>query len=199
MISSNCNSGVQSAANNTQQSFDLSGINRFGERLKIAIGDESLLSFAKKCGLSDSLIGRYIRGASYPGIDKLALIASATGRSIEWLITGKSEGVADNNAQEAEQREELMEWWEIIFRSMSNSELKEAVNSFKEGGKSALFQSHQQSDVTPVSTNSLTVAKFFESLEPTARKEILALYGYSEQGGLIAPIPKDEAPGKKAG
>ncbi|WP_169741183.1 helix-turn-helix domain-containing protein [Trabulsiella guamensis] len=107
---------------------------RFAERLKQAIGDESNLAFAKKCGLSDSLIGRYLRGESYPSIDKLPAIALAAGRSMSWLI-GDSDGMANHT----ENDEELKRWWLIIFDSLSESERQRAIHVFKRHGLLALF------------------------------------------------------------
>lgn len=62
-------------------------IDRFKYRLLEAIGDESVRSFSKRCDISESVIRKYLAG-SYPNVDKLPRIAEATGRSIEWLLTG---------------------------------------------------------------------------------------------------------------
>lgn len=62
--------------------------NRFSERLKFILGDESVNSFALKCGLKEGSIRQYLSG-SIPGIDKIAAIADATNYSLEWLIRGE--------------------------------------------------------------------------------------------------------------
>ncbi|MDN3519557.1 hypothetical protein QWY84_18265 [Aquisalimonas lutea] len=46
-------------------------------------------SFANACGLSDSLIRKYLAG-SLPGLDKVVVIAREAGVSVEWLATGRS-------------------------------------------------------------------------------------------------------------
>lgn len=60
----------------------------FSHRLETAIGDQSVLSFAKKCGVSDSLVRKYL-GGSLPGLDKLLLLAKAAEVRVGWLATGE--------------------------------------------------------------------------------------------------------------
>lgn len=62
-------------------------IDRFKDRLVESIGSESVRSFSFRCGISESVIRKYLAG-SYPNVDKLPRLAEATGRSIEWLLTG---------------------------------------------------------------------------------------------------------------
>nr|WP_153039701.1 S24 family peptidase [Pseudovibrio sp. Ad37] len=47
-----------------------------------------MLSFAKKCGIGDSLIRKYLNGGM-PGLDKTVQIASACGVNLQWLATGE--------------------------------------------------------------------------------------------------------------
>lgn len=60
----------------------------FKERLTKVIGDRSVLSFAKECGMSDSLVRKYLAG-TLPGLDKLVVMAEVAGVSVQWLATGK--------------------------------------------------------------------------------------------------------------
>lgn len=46
------------------------------------------VAFAKKCNMSERVIRDYLAGRTYPSLDRLADIAKASGRSIEWLATG---------------------------------------------------------------------------------------------------------------
>ncbi|MEA1062286.1 helix-turn-helix transcriptional regulator [Erwinia sp. HR93] len=131
----------EKSSKNADRIFTDSSIMQFGERLKEAIGNESVMSFAKKCGMSDSLIGRYIRGQSYPGIDKLPAIASASGKPLEWFLTGTTDDAPQKKNEIEVSDKELQEWWDIIARSMSRDELLRAVEAFKNGGKTALFAS----------------------------------------------------------
>jgi transcriptional regulator with XRE-family HTH domain len=61
----------------------------FSERLEIAIGSESINSFAKKAGLGESLIRNYIKKGTTPGLDKVTAIAEAAEVSLDWLVLGK--------------------------------------------------------------------------------------------------------------
>lgn len=83
------NSGKNLAKNNesSMRSLYQEQIDRFKERLLEALGEESVRSFSKRCDISESVIRKYLAG-SYPNVDKLPRIAEATGRSIEWLLTG---------------------------------------------------------------------------------------------------------------
>lgn len=59
----------------------------FKDRLTKAIGDRSVLSFAKECGFSDSLVRKYLAG-TLPGLDKVVVMAKVAGVSVQWLATG---------------------------------------------------------------------------------------------------------------
>ena len=60
----------------------------FQGRVKTLIGLGSVTAFAKKCEIPASSMQKYING-SIPGIDKVIKIAEATGRSVQWLVTGE--------------------------------------------------------------------------------------------------------------
>lgn len=62
-------------------------MNDLAKRIKIALKDESVLSFSKRCGVGESSLRQYIAGA-VPGLDKVILIAKAADVSLEWLATG---------------------------------------------------------------------------------------------------------------
>lgn len=61
----------------------------FADRLRALIGEASQSEFARRCGIGESSLRQYLAG-SIPGIDKAVQIASGTGASLEWLITGES-------------------------------------------------------------------------------------------------------------
>lgn len=187
---------VEKSTNKAIQTFPEDEKIRFGERLKAAIGNESMLSFAKRCGLSDTLIGRYIKGTSYPSVDKLPQIAKACGKPISWFF---SEEQSQTTAQVPEYNESnLMEWWEIISKAMTLKELASVVEAFKKGGKSSLFSTLIGDEVsnTKVSQASINTALVLEALPEAERREILARYGIDEQAGPVAP---KKEPHKKAG
>lgn len=61
---------------------------KFSERLDLALAGRSVLSFSKECGISDSLLRKYL-ASSLPGTDNLVAIARAAKVSIAWLAAGE--------------------------------------------------------------------------------------------------------------
>jgi len=57
-------------------------------RLKAIIGDESVSSFARRCGMAESVLRTYLRDGRMPPLDKALAIAAAAGVSVDWLATG---------------------------------------------------------------------------------------------------------------
>jgi phage repressor protein C with HTH and peptisase S24 domain len=82
----------------------------FKERLKVAMAGESGYSFAKKCGIAESLIRKYLAGESLPGLDKLITIAAASDVSVEWLATGEGPMKRGDKRGHGESREEATEY-----------------------------------------------------------------------------------------
>lgn len=177
------------------QTFREGGIVHFGERLKQAMNGESNLSFAKKCGLSETVIRNYLSGKSFPGIDKLPVLAAATGKSIEWLVTGND---VEADSSQLATKEELEQWWHLIMRSFTSSELMSIIRTFQNSGKKGLFDLNESEPKIPtgLSQSSINTAMILEALPEAERREILARYGINEQAG---PVAAKEAPHKKAG
>lgn len=65
----------------------------FIDRLRALIGEGSMHAFSARCGISDSLLRKYLAG-SLPGLDNLIRIAAACGVSVGWLAAGEGEGPA---------------------------------------------------------------------------------------------------------
>lgn len=63
----------------------------FGERLKQAIGVDKPYAFAKKCGVSESLLRKYLSGASVPSVEKAWAMAKTAEVSLDWLAGGEGE------------------------------------------------------------------------------------------------------------
>jgi len=61
----------------------------FATRLKQIIGEDSVSRFAKKCGVTESMLRKYLLGDSVPGTDKLVRITQVAGVSLRWLATGE--------------------------------------------------------------------------------------------------------------
>ena len=59
----------------------------FAARLRELMGEMSVSAFARKVGLGEALIRKYLKGAE-PGFAKANQIAMAANCSLEWLATG---------------------------------------------------------------------------------------------------------------
>ena len=64
--------------------FHASDAQSFAVRLREIIGDESIRSFAMRCGLSEATM-RHLLGKGKPQLDNLLKIAEVSGVSVEWL------------------------------------------------------------------------------------------------------------------
>lgn len=74
-----------------QKSAQNSGISGFPARLKSLIGEESLRSFSRKLGMSDTGLRAYLSGKTSPTLEKLIQISEVTGADISWLATGETQ------------------------------------------------------------------------------------------------------------
>lgn len=78
--------GLESAPNQTLtlgQSSDMVQTT-FAQRIEIALSGEKPGSFAKRTGIGDSTIRRYLAG-TMPGVDKLLELATALDVTLDWL------------------------------------------------------------------------------------------------------------------
>ena len=64
---------------------------QFPDRLRETIGNDSLRGFARKCDFSEGVLRNYLKGSTYPSLDKLVIIAKMGGVSVNWLATGEAE------------------------------------------------------------------------------------------------------------
>lgn len=79
---------ISAKANTASTGKKLQEIGAFPERLRQIIGGRSVRSFARHCGISDSVLRQYLRGKSEPTRPVLLAIACCTGVAVEWLATG---------------------------------------------------------------------------------------------------------------
>lgn len=64
-------------------------LGNFKDRLKAAIGHDSIRSFADKCGLSEGVLRNYLRGDTFPTLDRLLAVSVASGVPMAQLATGE--------------------------------------------------------------------------------------------------------------
>lgn len=171
-------------------------INRFGERLKIAMNGMSNNAFAKLCGWSEKVIRNYLNGESYPSLDRLVVIANVSGCSIGWLASGFSDDESDNLTSENLARSagshatpEQQQVWKEILDRMTPDEREAVITSVFRHGVSALIQptlATKQSapsklplpDSLPerlgISHDALAMGMLYDSLPNKDRQKILA-------------------------
>ncbi|MGC0197994.1 helix-turn-helix domain-containing protein [Enterobacter cloacae complex sp. 2025EL-00064] len=85
---------TDNVAKNHERFLLRSGINRFSERLKEAMEAANIASnvqLARQTELSESTIRKYLKGETYPTLDRLALLAEACSCSASWLATGEGD------------------------------------------------------------------------------------------------------------
>ncbi len=56
--------------------------------LSALIGSQSVLSFARACGIAESVLRTYLHDGRMPPLDKALAIATAAGVSLDWLAGG---------------------------------------------------------------------------------------------------------------
>lgn len=84
-----------------EQALNDDGASGFAERLEQAIGDYSVRAFANRAGLSEGVVRKYLRNASYPTLDRLISLAHAGGVRVAWLATGEGPQAALDGDQAA--------------------------------------------------------------------------------------------------
>lgn len=79
----------------------------FKDRLSDVMQGASIPSFAKKCGMSETVIRDYLSGKTYPSLNRLATIAENSGVSYDWLATGYAIEEIDSNINEKVYNEKI--------------------------------------------------------------------------------------------
>jgi len=57
--------------------------------LKMLVGNRSVVFFARKCGLAESVLRTYLNDGRMPSLDKGLAVATAGGVTLDWLATGR--------------------------------------------------------------------------------------------------------------
>ena len=139
----------------------------FSERLLHLIGEEKPFAWAARNDVAKSSIHNVLKFGRPPGPDQLIKISRATGRSIEWLLTGrdfsaqhKGIGIDDDDG---ERNPELV-WIPYILTGGNTNQLekfplsKKVIDSIRANGKRLAF-AYQRGD----------------SMEPTISEDDLLL------------------------
>ena len=69
------------------------------ERIKTLIGDETVSAFARRIGMKQAAIDRYVKGQREPNADAIRVISTACSVSADWLlgISDSTNGVGDTD------------------------------------------------------------------------------------------------------
>ncbi|EJK1074257.1 helix-turn-helix transcriptional regulator [Salmonella enterica] len=70
------------------RTFSNERIERFGERLKLAMKGMTKSELARRSGISEGAIRKYLIGESYPAINNAAKVADACNVPLPWLLLG---------------------------------------------------------------------------------------------------------------
>ncbi|MTC34149.1 helix-turn-helix domain-containing protein [Providencia alcalifaciens] len=106
---------------------------RFGERLKEAMNGITNVELAKRTGMSEATIRKYIAGKIFPTIDSLAIVADACGVSFSWLAFGE-EPDESNSSKYIEQKDDFNGELLTAFNRLSHSERELVVEYiYREG------------------------------------------------------------------
>jgi transcriptional regulator with XRE-family HTH domain len=64
-------------------------LKEIGKRIRSLRGKENQTEFAGRLGVSQGQLSRYEKGAAAPSLDSLVRLKNKSGKSIDWIITGK--------------------------------------------------------------------------------------------------------------
>ena len=71
----------------------------FSMRIRELIGEDSVSSFARRVGLKQAAIDRYVKGLRAPAADALVSIASECSVSIDWLLGISANPIGDDKSE----------------------------------------------------------------------------------------------------
>lgn len=188
---------------NTPRVFVRSGIARFKDRLREAMGKESGNSLAKRCGMSEAVIRAYLSGKTYPSLDRLAILAEKCDVSIEWLANGgdtisndiplqPNECPQDESQTVTEAQQQA--WLEFLNR-MTPNEREAIIDKVYRQGIGVLLASTQSAgkpvssqfswpDDLPerlgISHDAIAMGMLYDSLPNKDRQKILADIGMQQ-------------------
>ncbi len=85
--------------NDSKRSSYRAELERFCDRLNMAKGDETTYALAKRTGLNQSLLRKYLSGASMPLVDRANELANVLKVDLKWLVTGEGEMRSNSDIQ----------------------------------------------------------------------------------------------------
>ncbi|MEB0965002.1 helix-turn-helix transcriptional regulator [Citrobacter braakii] len=164
------------------RTFHNDQIVRFGERLEKAMGGLNKSEVARRSGLSEASVRKYLRGDSYPTIDSAARVADACGVSLTWLLTGEQQQDSGSILHEKceskfDSHEDSIEFIVSLLGFVSSNDRKALATAASEIGIKGILSRL----ATPVETDAETAIRSLnirESLKDAVC--IMALAGNEE-------------------
>lgn len=145
----------------------------FKERLQQAIDDTdlSLRAFANKSALSEKVIRNYLKGESFPTLDRLARIAKAANRSLSWFIKedDKPNGIA------TEKKDEFDNDWNRVGAMLSKEDMEGLLDAILSRGVNSLL----------IPERVRNIAIMIKDLPDDALKEISILINEAQYCSLV--------------
>lgn len=151
----------------------------FAQRLEIVLAGTNIHAFAKKSGIGDSTLRRYLEG-SMPGLDKLQAIAEAANVTLDWLVSERGPmrleedfrgGPVSLSLQEQKRMAEVYEeWvWLPVLADVSPSAGPGAIALSEQPTDFVAFNERWLRDqgITPSGAHILPIKG--DSMEPTLR------------------------------
>lgn len=71
----------------------------FSARIKELIGESSVSAFARRVGLKQAAIDRYVKGLRAPSADALVALAAQCSVSIDWLLGVSANPIGDDKSE----------------------------------------------------------------------------------------------------
>lgn len=166
---------------NRDRIFVSSGINRFGERLKEAMNGMSNNELARRSGMSETTVRKYLRGDIYPGIDSAALVAEACGVSLVWLICGVEQKVDTEGATTQSPVDPVLD---VILQRLPAEQGRILADAIILRGVSGIISA----------LNGMSAMDEFLQIPESDRERVLRLYRQIKEGdseGDQEPAPGD--------
>ena len=128
----------------------------FATRLKLMIGKNPASRFARKCGLNEGTLRKYLMGEATPGVDKLLRIAQVAGVNLHWLVTG--EGVQSAAAvwdSVTPSRLAVVLEFERYARRRADAGSRSAIRAFVREYNEGRFETGAIGDITGITEEEL--------------------------------------------
>ncbi|EBH4416577.1 helix-turn-helix transcriptional regulator [Salmonella enterica] len=145
----------------TDRTFNVTTIERFSERLKEAMQGVSNHEIARRSGLSEAAIRKYVKGESYPTIDNAAKVADACGVSLSWLLTEQepSQLFTNNNSHHSARANNLthsnktdqatVDGISLLLSGVASSDVQSLFQALCNVGIKGILSKLQQPDGQP--------------------------------------------------